>query len=501
MDEYESDDGEVPIISNKTEGKLDDLEASTSKPIQITSIEDSQNSEALSHWGTSSDVGLSIADMVAQAASEVLTEQLLPGYVYYQEYGMYYNHESGYFYDQNTSLFYHPSTQCYYYFNDQTQSYEVHSQVASQNESDKKWKKKKYLKRAKKLFGEPKISDMEQENVDILEVLFDLIIVHSEGPEILYANSDSDNDIEYLEEVTRRKAMEDESSKYPPCIRIIEISNSNQLHIVTISGAYIGSYSKCDITLKECEGLDKYHLQISYEDNEYKIWCLSQKMPVWINAEQLKGYYKIQHEDMLTIGPHRLLFHIHTGTNTCNGCEPGLLPQPVKEVSKEEKKIAKKKNVERERRRNMKALKEAYGLLGESDDEEPKPKYKDRAKIRRHTGIYASCLAAPIPGASADTVVLKTAPKVQKASVAVPINSQNKGFQLLKSMGWKEGEGLGKEGKGIVGPITSTVKTDRAGLGLPSTSTKPVAKTAKDSEKEEILKITRERYEMAKITK
>lgn len=47
----------------------------------------------------------------------------------------------------------------------------------------------------------------------------------------------------------------------------------------------------------------------------------------------------------------------------------------------------------------------------------------------------------------------------------------------------------------------STVKTDRAGLGLPSTSTKPVAKAAKDSEKEEILKITRERYEMAKITK
>jgi hypothetical protein len=41
----------------------------------------------------------SIADMVAQTASQFVSEQLLPGYVYYQEYGAYYNKESGYFYD------------------------------------------------------------------------------------------------------------------------------------------------------------------------------------------------------------------------------------------------------------------------------------------------------------------------------------------------------------------------------------------------------------------
>lgn len=93
--------------------------------------------------------------------------------------------------------------------------------------------------------------------------------------------------------------------------------------------------------------------------------------------------------------------------------------------------------------------------------------YHDRAKIRRklvgsvgpgerkvvpgHTGIYSGCQATPVAGASTGSVGLKTGIKV--ASVNVPISSENKGFKLLKSMGWKEGEGLGKEKQGMANPV------------------------------------------------
>ncbi|KAH7723585.1 Protein Y55D9A.2 a [Aphelenchoides avenae] len=44
----------------------------------------------------------SVADMVAQAASSFMTEQLLQGYEYIDEYKMYYNRETGYYYQPTT---------------------------------------------------------------------------------------------------------------------------------------------------------------------------------------------------------------------------------------------------------------------------------------------------------------------------------------------------------------------------------------------------------------
>lgn len=46
----------------------------------------------------------------------------------------------------------------------------------------------------------------------------------------------------------------------------------------------------------------------------------------------------------------------------------------------------------------------------------------------------------------------------------------NRGYQMLKSMGWRENGGLGPDGDGKVTPIATTFKTDRAGVGLQSTA-------------------------------
>lgn len=42
-----------------------------------------------------------------------------------------------------------------------------------------------------------------------------------------------------------------------------------------------------------------------------------------------------------------------------------------------------------------------------------------------------------------------------KADPMNPLNEANKGFRLLQCMGWKEGEGLGREGQGRQQPVSA----------------------------------------------
>ncbi len=64
--------------------------------------------------------------------------------------------------------------------------------------------------------------------------------------------------------------------------------------------------------------------------------------------------------------------------------------------------------------------------------------YNDRSKIRRNKeGV--------------DISHIETGPNAAPAHK--PISEKNLGFKLLKSMGWKEGTGLGKDGSGIKEPV------------------------------------------------
>ncbi|XP_072246496.1 G patch domain-containing protein 11 [Leuresthes tenuis] len=54
----------------------------------------------------------------------------------------------------------------------------------------------------------------------------------------------------------------------------------------------------------------------------------------------------------------------------------------------------------------------------------------------------------------------------REAALQSSISNENKGFALLQKMGYKAGQGLGKEGAGRVDPIPLNIKTDRGGIGL-----------------------------------
>lgn len=57
-----------------------------------------------------------------------------------------------------------------------------------------------------------------------------------------------------------------------------------------------------------------------------------------------------------------------------------------------------------------------------------------------------------------------------KNKVNVPIESSNKGNKMLKAMGWKEGQGLGKNESGIVAPVQANLRTEGAGIGIPGSA-------------------------------
>jgi hypothetical protein len=55
-----------------------------------------------------------------------------------------------------------------------------------------------------------------------------------------------------------------------------------------------------------------------------------------------------------------------------------------------------------------------------------------------------------------------------KASMFTPISDNNKGAKMLQQMGWKKGEGLGKDGSGILNPIRAESYAQSAGIGASS---------------------------------
>ncbi|KAF0692661.1 Aste57867_16276 [Aphanomyces stellatus] len=86
---------------------------------------------------------------------------------------------------------------------------------------------------------------------------------------------------------------------------------------------------------------------------------------------------------------------------------------------------------------------------------------------------------------------------VDAARVDKPLDDQaNIGGKMLKSMGWKSGEGLGKKGTGITAPVTAVGKTsgDTSGLGGNPLASNPAVQTA-SSKREKINQITRARFE------
>lgn len=99
----------------------------------------------------------------------------------------------------------------------------------------------------------------------------------------------------------------------------------------------------------------------------------------------------------------------------------------------------------------------------------PKIVYRDRAKERRRQfGIDSTGYAFDVMGGQAGPSSSRNEEAIRRESEEAskrPLDDTNIGNRLLKSMGWKEGQGVGKHGQGIVDPIQAERFVQGAGLG------------------------------------
>ncbi|KAK5872812.1 hypothetical protein PBY51_013474 [Eleginops maclovinus] len=255
---------------------------------------------------------------------------------------------------------------------------------------------------------------------------------------------------------------------WPPCVRVTVVRSPvmqvGTLFIITAdSPATIGREKNMDHAILIPEfGVSKFHAEV-YFDQEQQGYMLvdqgSQNGTVINGNRILQPKTKCEpqaltHGDEVKMGETVLSFHIHSGTDTCDGCEPGQVMAHINKYKKEENTgpAPTKEDKEALRQKELKQMKARYGLQS-SEFEEVKalknPRYQDRAESRRQTvGSEGAFQRDDAP-----------------ASVHQEISEVNKGRKMLEKMGWKKGEGLGKEGTGMKTPIQLKIRKSQSGLG------------------------------------
>ncbi|XP_016384238.1 angiogenic factor with G patch and FHA domains 1-like [Sinocyclocheilus rhinocerous] len=255
---------------------------------------------------------------------------------------------------------------------------------------------------------------------------------------------------------------------WPPCVRVTVVRSpvlqTGTLFILTADTvATIGREKDMNHAIRIPEmGVSKSHAEV-YFDQEQQCYMLidqgSQNGTV-LNGNRIQqpkvrcDPCPLTHGDEVKMGETVLSFHIHMGTDTCDGCEPGQIIAHLSRYKKDDTSgtVLSKEDKELQRQKELKMMKVKYGLKS-SDYEEQKAlksrRYKDRAENRRQTV------------GSEGTFQRDDAP----ASVHVEIGNENKGRKMLEKMGWKRGEGLGKDGAGMKDPIQLHVRKAQSGLG------------------------------------
>ncbi|XP_034955720.1 angiogenic factor with G patch and FHA domains 1 isoform X2 [Zootoca vivipara] len=380
-----------------------------------------------------------------RAAAEAAVSQT--GFIYDETTGLYYDHSTGFYYNSENQLYYDPNTGIYYYCDVESGRYQFHSRVdlqsyetaTAQYSKDRKGKKKR------KDAEWPRANELKVHQ--LTETMANLKI-SSSG---LATSSEGGDKI------------------WPPCIRVIVIRSPvlqmGSLYIITaVKPATIGREKDMEHTLQIPEvGVSKFHAEV-YFDNELQSYVLvdqgSQNGTV-VNGNQIlqpktkSEPHVLEHGDEVKIGETVLSFHIHPGSETCDGCEPGQVRAHLRLDKKSESSICTvltKEEKELVRRKALKQIRVKYGLQNTEYENEKvikNPNYKDRAGKRRETvGSEGNFHRDDAP-----------------ASVHVEISDSNKGHKMLEKMGWKKGDGLGKSGGGMKDPIKLQLHRKHAGLG------------------------------------
>ncbi|XP_070758774.1 angiogenic factor with G patch and FHA domains 1 [Enoplosus armatus] len=325
----------------------------------------------------------------------------------------------------------------------------------------KKSKSKKQKKKKSSTQSDDSEGDSEPEEGEITESEKE----EWESTPSLSSSSSPSNESPESEMETQTQEVKD---IWPPCVRVTVVRSPvlqvGTLFIITAdSPATIGREKDMDHAIRIPEmGVSKFHAEVYFDQQQQSYMLVDQgsQNGTVINGNRILQPktkcepHALMHGDEVKMGETVLSFHIHSGTDTCDGCEPGQVMAHLSKHRREEKMgpAPTKEDKEALRQKELKQMKAKYGLQS-SEYEEAKalrnPKYTDRAESRRQTvgseGVFQR----------------DDAP----ASVHKEISDVNKGRKMLEKMGWKKGEGLGKEGTGMKDPIELKIRKSQSGLG------------------------------------
>ncbi|CAI5688413.1 angiogenic factor with G patch and FHA domains 1 isoform X2 [Oreochromis niloticus] len=419
-------------------------ESSTTNEVTAADVSVQPDQTSLAVTTEGSDGG-SIADMLRATAEEAMTQT---GFVFDETSGMYYDHSTGFYYDSASQLYYDANSGIYYYYDAESGRYQFHSRIevpAVQSSAEPYQEKTNADKKGRKFKKGVKKTSQDDRVQEVTNSLAKMKISS-------YWKTPS----------YRVKDI------WPPCVRVTVVRSPvlqvGTLFIITAdSPATVGREKDMNHAIRIPEmGVSKFHAEV-YFDQEQQSYMLvdqgSQNGTV-INGNRIlqpktkSEPHALMHGDEVKMGETVLSFHIHSGNDTCDGCEPGQVMAHLSKHRREDNTgpALTKEDKESLRQKELKQMKAKYGLQS-GDYEETKalknPKYKDRAESRRQTvgseGVFQR----------------DDAP----ASVHEEISEVNKGRKMLEKMGWKKGEGLGKMGTGMKDPIQLKIRKSQSGLG------------------------------------
>jgi pSer/pThr/pTyr-binding forkhead associated (FHA) protein len=265
----------------------------------------------------------------------------------------------------------------------------------------------------------------------------------------------------------------------------------NNVILVDANGITIGRDRSWDRRLRLPEmAISKYHCHIFsnsadiFQDTDNKdkadqeptsnfsIIDVGSQNGTFVNGERLSltkaasAPYPLRHLDVISVGTTKFQVHEHAGSWPCEYCKShnGNVidiattsqvktaedPDNSKHFTKNEREMA--------RREELKRMKQKYS------DGKPtiKPNtYVDRAQARRKQQTEHS----PSPVNRSYDMEIDSYTPPQASLINERIGAENIGNRLLQKMGWKEGQGLGSSGSGIIDPIQAQFREGRAGLG------------------------------------
>ncbi len=443
-------------------------------------------------WGGADDGGAtteaadseSVAQQVARAAGEEVEAQFLRRMAYEESSGLYYDFDSGYYYDAERRLYYDGHSGTYYRYDYEAKKYEVHSttNLGTNTKEDKKKKKKSRRRKSDKRSGSEEEGECKDEEDEEYE------------EEVIELSSSEDGD-KVEEEKEADQYEDDEFTHPPPCIRLVVTASESDpdsvgsLHLVTPSGGTVGRCGDQHAVLLSGEpGCSKFHARFDFDKKKgsYSLTDLGSRNGTFLGPGMRRlspalaesDAVDVGHGTSIQIGTTALLCHVHPGRETCLECEPGLTRREKKKTNDTEVVSAAEK--ERRRKAESAAIRSKYGIGGSAINLSTTVKegrYSDRAyKRRREKG--------------SDNPYEKT----EAADAKVAMTAKNKGFRMLSKMGWKEGEGLGAEGrKGRAEPVAVEQRRERAGLGVERAEVSSSAAAAE--RKGEVWRKVQERYQ------